>query len=701
MSSPTTTTDLLDPLHGQLCRLRTRLKQWVIVDGVFSILACLMALAMMDLVFDWLFVMDRPQRIVMLAMSICLLGFVAARRLLIPLVNMPTDDALCLQLEHGNRHLGEALISSLQFSRDGGQQTQGVSTSMMQAAIQQGLRSAGPLEVDSVLDLQRYRRNWMGLMFVGLISAAAVLIVITTQFGSIWFQRNVLLQNQDWPQEVYLEFVGIGPDGLRVPQGINWPLAVVVTDQSRREPEAVVLEVKQSAMIRTEPMQAAAGNQRFTTSLQSVNQPLQVRAVAERDSTPWVEIKPVPYPLVAEMQIETILPPYAGAPRRLLEPGETMGTIVEGSQICVRGKATKPLSLARLVVQGGRTSRHKTVMATLSEDQQFEALLQVSMADSGQVVLELVDQDRVAMPGSGKLEPLTNSDAARLMLRVRPDQAPQVRLQRGEIGLMVVPQARIPFTMVINEEYGLTDVQLRKEWRIRGAGRDSERQRSSIRLGDIPGQFGKDNQSFKRELDLQEHEVLPVGAELVMYIEATDNNNLTGPRTGQSAALRFRVVSTEQLRKMLLQEESSLRKNLGQLQTKQIENLADTRVLFRRVEQGKRPGRAEIAVLAQLQKQQKQIGASLSLLVKNIQGIRSELFYNRLDSDSIGHHQRLTSKVIEPLEILITKDGPEAVLHLDRARRTIEDLGTYRLAVQDASNKQAEIGQRLKSIENN
>lgn len=665
------------------------------MDGVLAVLACLLVLVLLDLLVDWLFVMDRPQRIVMLALSLCLLTLVAARRLVIPLANMPTDDALCLQLEQGNRHLGEALICSLQFAR--AEHQAGVSPSMVQAAIEQGVKSAGPLEVDSVLDLGRYRKNWVGLMLVGLLSACAIFVVVGTQFGSIWFHRNVLLQDRDWPQDVYLEFVDMDQNGLRVPRGTNWPLTVVVTEQSRRQPEEVVLEVKQSTMTRSEPMQAADKN-RFTASLQNINESIQVRAVADRASTSWISVEPVSYPVVSEMQIETVLPGYAGSERHLLAAGETLGAILEGSQIFVRGKASKPLSLAQLIPRNNRVSQRKTIPVTLSGDQQFDVSMQVMMADSGKYVLEIVDQDRVMQPVDGDLGPLKNSDAARFHVRVRPDRAPLVRLARGDIGLMVVPGARIPFSVDFEEEFGLTQVRLVKQWRTRGPGQDPKRQKSIILLDDIPEQFSTDNRSFDQQLDLREHEIMPVGAELALHIEATDNNDLTGPGVGKSTALRFRVVSTEQLRKYLLQQESRLRKSLGQLQKKQIGTLADSRVLLTSVSQGHKPSRAEIASLAQLQKQQKQLGANLSSINKKIQSIRSELIFNRLDSEANGHHQRLTSQVIEPLEVLTSTEVPEAVLHLDRARRTIGDAGKYQAALQDASEKQAEIDQRIKTI---
>ena len=49
-----------------------------------------------------------------------------------------------------------------------------------------------------------------------------------TQLLSIWFDRNVLLSDRQWPQDFYLAVDAVSDRMLRVPRGEDWPLSVTV-----------------------------------------------------------------------------------------------------------------------------------------------------------------------------------------------------------------------------------------------------------------------------------------------------------------------------------------------------------------------------------------------------------------------------------------------------------------------------------------
>ena len=83
--------------------------------------ACGSALALFaaDLVLDWLFRLDKAQRLVMLVLIAAAIGWLVYRRLVRPLSATMSDDALALQVEAGNKQLGQSLISALQLGPHG------------------------------------------------------------------------------------------------------------------------------------------------------------------------------------------------------------------------------------------------------------------------------------------------------------------------------------------------------------------------------------------------------------------------------------------------------------------------------------------------------------------------------------------------------------------------------------------------------
>ena len=192
------------PIASRLDLLRRRVWSWLMVDGLSRLSLCLVGLIAIDLLVDWSFQMDRPQRVVMLLLTLGTIAVVSYRRLWQPLAVRPTDDALCLQVERQHPELGESLISALQFSRLTGL-PDGASAAMVQATIERGSRVASEINFDSVLHQRRFQTNVallaVGLVFLGGTAAS----VFATDTFSIWFNRNVLLGDREWPQDVHFE----------------------------------------------------------------------------------------------------------------------------------------------------------------------------------------------------------------------------------------------------------------------------------------------------------------------------------------------------------------------------------------------------------------------------------------------------------------------------------------------------------------
>src|SRR5262245_13122009 len=130
------------PLVTRLASLRARLAGWLLVDGLNRVLWLALGLGAADLALDWFFRMDRSQRLVMLVLIAGSLGWFLYRRLIRPLSLSSSDDALALQVEAGNRGLGEGLISALQLARISDVQSRGMSPVLVRAAILSGAQAA-------------------------------------------------------------------------------------------------------------------------------------------------------------------------------------------------------------------------------------------------------------------------------------------------------------------------------------------------------------------------------------------------------------------------------------------------------------------------------------------------------------------------------------------------------------------------------
>jgi hypothetical protein len=687
----------LAPLAQQLRRLRGRLNRWLLVDGLRRLALWLLGLIAFDFVLDWLFVMDRPQRFVMLLLAGALLVAVFLRRLVVPLLRRPSDDALCLQVDR--RHgLGDSLISALQLARVSDVGSRGISPAMVNATIARGVATTNDVRFETVLDRSGHRRN-----LVWLLAATAVLLgffggVALTETLAVWFDRNILLADRSWPQDTYLAIANTQDGQLRVPRGADWRISVRVEETSRRLPDEVTLQVKADRRVRYEAMEGSSDRRRFDVLLKRISGPLELRASSGRAVTPWVQVRPIDYPALADLSLEIIAPPFAGGERQILMPDKAHKPIVAGSRLAVRGRASKRLTSARLMKLNspGQPEPSVAVNLAVKKDSGFSGELPLNLDSSGSYAIELADDEQIVRPGSPQAENLVNRDAAKFSLRVQPDRAPKVKLRRGRIGRMVVADARVPVAVNIDEQFGLTDVRLIRRWEVPAEEDAAEGsiESQSVSRADLAEQWSDNGLAFRETIELADLE-LPIGTQLQIVVEADDNNDMSGPNTGTSSPLRFRVVSREELRTDLLHRENVLREAVRGQQKKQVAVLADTQELLQRVEGPRPPDDRQLSQLARLQKEQKLVGANLIAMTERLTQILAEIRYNQLDAAGGDHYERLSKRVIEPLQALTATESPQAVRHLDRARRLWHEQQQVKKALTEATAQQIKIDQQL------
>ena len=183
----------------KLNRMRSQLTRWIMVHGLGRWLLAVLLVLAADMLLDRAFKMDMAQRLVMLViMAIAALVYFGWK-VIKPLGARPNDDALIYEIESKNPELKESLISSMQLSREKNLDSMGVSRELAEATIQQGFDGAGAIDFGKSLDLESHFKNWL-LLAVGIIVALALGFgVMTTQFLSTWFNRNIMLLEDQWP----------------------------------------------------------------------------------------------------------------------------------------------------------------------------------------------------------------------------------------------------------------------------------------------------------------------------------------------------------------------------------------------------------------------------------------------------------------------------------------------------------------------
>ena len=662
----TTTRPTPEPIAVGLRRLRRQLNGWLLIEGFSRLLLCVALVIAVDVLLDWTFNLDRGQRAVMLILACAAVGVVFHRFLIRPWLSHLSDDALCLEIEKRNQHLGESLISALQLARSTGVETQGVSSSLIGETIHQGVLGAEEIAFEQILHQRRRRANATVLSLAALAVAGSAAAVVATQPMRTWFERNVLLKDREWPSHTFFEFAGAVDAQITIPFGSNWPLVVRMVNDQAELPAAVDIDLITSHGRRTERTERLEPSREFRLMLKHVTEPFQLRARSGRSRTAWHQVRLVKRPATEKLTLQMTPPAYSGLEPRELREGEGPYYFLAGSKLAVGGSGSKALSSATLVA--GQT-RHAM---KISDERQFHLDLSPEQVIAGTYHVVLEDTEAIWTPGSNHLAPLVSHDQTGFTLKNSPDLAPSVKAQLVGIGNAVVPNAQIPYTCQAEDDFGMTHARLRYQWRAEGAQAGNNTGQSPLAV--LPNDTRQTAVSFERILNLAELEV-PAGSGFSFEIEVDDNDNVSGPKTGKSNRFLLRVVTEDELRAELLRREKELRQEFQSVLKRQEDQRTESQALLAGARSRPDVTAPQRKALMETQRRQKLLVSDLTSIVDRLAAIMIEVRNNRLEEANGPVQQRLGDQIIRPMRTLADQSLPAIVRSLDRVRRQLNVPG--------------------------
>jgi len=711
---------LAAPVKRSLGALRRSMIFWVLIDGIAWLFGAVAVWAAFSILVDYTFHLDVPQRAILLFVGLALAAWFIWRGLVRPFLETPNDDALCLEVERKHQSLGERLISAWQFSQT--EQTSGVSQEMVDATIDEGVVAAKSLSFASSLNRQRLAINVLVVLAV-LAFFVGGGILLGAEMSKTWANRNLLLQDDMWPQETYFIIQGLREDGsVAVPRGENWE-AVVLVDEER----SLVIPGENDVSMQFRPSggrpvkeltQSKQNPLRYSTKLPSIHEEFEFRVVSHRSSSKWYPIVLLEQPHVENLRIEVTPPAYIGTKVETLPSDAGPYSVLRGSKIRITGGSTKSLSKAELVFSDPRRPDvWATKELTLVSDDEFEIDLGENWlgyetddstdgpTDDSTTEAEDEASDKPAAETKG-----APRDAARLSIeltdesglksrrptsftiRVQTDRAPRVRLALMGIGGMVTTKALLPFRSQMDDDYQITKGHLSAEWREGDAP-----QTALIDFEQLVEGLPKKQFEFIDAIELEELKI-PIDSSLTLKMLAEDNDNVSGPNVGASNEILLRVVSEKELREDLLRREMEQRQEFARLHKEQVEIQTESAALAADSAEAEKLSTAQRQKLMDLQRKQRLIATNADIIAQRLSQHLLEIANNRLEEEDGPLQRNLGEKIIAPMRDIADLQIPDAVAMLDKTRRHSQMAERRNQAFDEVSDKHALIVQTMEEI---
>ena len=694
MASVTTTSKNMPKLvMEKLLRMRSKLTRWILIHGLGRWLIAILAVLAFDVALDRFFKMDFAQRLVMLiAMGVAAVVYFGIR-VVKPLFSRLSDDALIYEVENKNPELKESLLSSVQLSRDEDWKQWGTSAALAAATIQQGIEKSKLVDFSKALDLSRHLQNWL-LLMAGLAMAVGVGIS-QTEFLKTWFNRNILLLEDQWPQATYLEIVGAVDGELILPRGGDHRQLVRVTEDSLESDVSVSLEISHQGGKTFHQMKPTGklNGREHVFVFHNVSSPFRFRASGGDDVTSWVDVKLVEPPSVIQLDLNVLMPAYTGVTHRELQ-GVGPHSVLVGSRLDVGIRTNKALSAANL-----KLDQEVYPMQLGEDDTQFNLTIpgEGQALVGGEYEFELVDS-------SG----MKSSRRSKFRVTIKEDDVPKIRASLLGISGLVSARANLPASYQAVDSYGLTQLAFDATWKT-GDNDEKTGQRELVFAEPRPGEDGLPIRQVKdfAELDLEPLGLSP-GTSFRFSVTAKDNHP-GKPNVGRSQEFLLRVVTDEELRADLLRREIEQRKAFDdQAYQVQLALMTEIQAIAARtrqdgVSQEEFDSKREAALIALVRKQ-KGVGTVLDRVANRFEEFLVEVKNNRLDEaeNQLAPDQRIETRfderIIGPIRQLDSELISLASRQFDNARRAIRDQSELEEIVDQSVELQLAILEEMKRI---
>ena len=719
-------------LAGTLGSVRRRLRMRLLAEGVVSLVLILAAGAAGTFCLDYSLRLDRPLRLGLLCVWGVLTLWVLWKKLLAPLLVPMTDQSLAVLLEGRFAALQGRLIGTLQLvgtAPDAGP----VSGAMIGRMAEQARSITSELPVGEIVERRRLGRlaMWMAGCVLILSSGAFA----RADLAELWLQRNVFLQQIDWPQDTYLSVLAVGRGGELIPlfevasngdvlahrdtipvlRGGSLEIVVEVTPGTEI-PDSVTLHTNYPSVGETidvlsvcdlvdRTALALQRNQPITTgyfrkTFSSVTEAVEFFATGgddRRDGRRPHRVQLVDPPALKSIRFAVDYPAYLRSRRlTVLDGGRGMLSLPIGTVLHIDGVANKDLVSAQITLDG--TPGLDVSIAPDASGRPRKIVAKYALTGSNKTRMLTMSLSLTDTQGYG------NEQAGQYIIQVEPDRSPEIELQTEGVRTVIAPTAMIPLRAVATDDHGVAHVTMQYQIAApAGKAGDSEvGDLSNPRaVGPASRPDGLTAQSLiaTQELDIEPMK-LAVGTEVVITAQTADHlaGALGGPNKTKSTSVTLRVVPSETILGDAVSKQREARVEFFEALSQQVRLKGRMQAAARAVAKG-------VDVRAKLndsESLQEAIGTEVATVSETLQAVARELELNRVGkSEDVAD---LRTRVADPLVRLArsmalitttlreTREGSQADV-ADRLTQIIE-------AQSDAITKMEAILKSMLKMEN-
>lgn len=512
-------------LAGKLAAVRSKKTGVETGSGVALLLGGIVLALGVGMAADWFLDLPWAVRFLLFLGYLAAAGHVIWHHILIPFLRQPDDDAIALLVERGNSPFGTRLIAALQLTRPGALQS-GEAPALVRALVAETESIARPLDFTGVICTRQLRRliGWA----VVIIGIGGVVFWKGEEVSRDLLSRAFLSREVEVPRKTR---IGQTSGDIRIARGDNVNLFALAKGVV---PERAKLVLKFTSGRTQEFLLDGSQTNRahFAQAMENVQDTFDYTFHIGDGKSRSARVEAIERPGIAKLDATQIYPEYTGLGTVRRSLGDL--TLLVGSKLNLTLTPTKEVAKGAVLVTSSTNAAPITLPLLVNPKNAREVQVSIPITSEALTGFSIHLEDKYGF---------RSKDDAVYRLEVLPDRAPVVRITYPERKEDLITQRA---TVLIGFE-AVDDFAV-KQLFLRYTVDGGEEKGIELTL-ETP------SRALRRRYDWKVGALNPKppeGATLEYWIEARDNNNVTGPGIGTSEHFTAKVVSDAEKRADLL-----------------------------------------------------------------------------------------------------------------------------------------------------
>ena len=641
-------------------------------------------------------------RIGILLLSIAVAVYIVIRALIIPLSKKFTDAAVAsrLELTQGQSELASEnrILSAVQLWKNLTDNRLGYAPEFIEHLIIQTDQDMKHIQRKQVFqtEFRKIKRN------AGVAVAGVGLLLIThfllpnafNGFAATFQTLPQTLPDSQGNLKKAIQITEIQPGNTQVERGTDVNVAAKVSghigapvtfyyrigDSNTHTP---AVEWQSMPMRRASDQQTLNTNLSYHLTLENVTRPLQYYISVEEIASAQYQVTISDEPIVTQFQYRLNYPAYTRLQSQTFPANTGDIQTLFGTEIVFTGESNKPLKEASLTFEESDdvtleiTARHlletapqPNVDGPLPETNPILQTMRGSFIaqQSGNYHIQITD-----------VEGFTNREPINYTLTVFKDAAPDVNIVSPARDTVLDNAMLVDLKMEAADDYGIQALQL--VYRIETEGAEEV---------NVPlKRWGVENVPVRRSVsvayrwDVDRIGIFP-GEVLAYYVQALDNDDVSGPNIGKSPTYTLRFPSLSELYDSVATEQETEQQGLEDLVDEQADATGLIDTLLGKIRKSQELSFNDENLMQQVLEKQKQIEQAAKQLVEDMQRTAEDMEQKQLfDAETIQKYQELQ----ELMEQALSEEHKEILQKLSEA------LAKQQVSEQEQSMMEANLSQ--------